>query len=80
MGALVVLACAAALVGLGAASAAAVSLRREVRRLAGAVRSAGADLRPLVDELADEQAVMQTELDALARTKATRAATAADPH
>jgi hypothetical protein len=58
------------LVCLGAAGVAALALRRAVKGLTAAGRAASERVGPLTRELADEQAVMAIELDAIGRRRA----------
>jgi hypothetical protein len=66
----VLVALAFAVVSLGAVAVAAVTLWRAGRSLADAGRGAGQRMGALTAELADEQAVMALELEAIGRRRA----------
>lgn len=69
MAVFVVLSLVLTVIALGAVGAAAISLRRGVRGLRGAVSAANDRLRPLATELREESAVTALELEALQRTR-----------
>jgi hypothetical protein len=67
VGAFVVVALALVLLSLGAVVVTAVSLKRAASGLSAAGRAASERIGPLSAELADEQAVLALELEALQR-------------